>query len=67
MLLEEKSRLEKRKELVGVFYLEKGFKSFRCFMHLPRKKIVLNKKDAKEKKTSKGDYLNLSLMLSYND
>ena len=49
MLLEETSRLAKIKELVGIFY---------AFAQ-KKKVFILGAKDAKKKKTSKGDYLNL--------
>ena len=59
MLLEKKCRLEKRKVLVCLFYLEKGFESFKCFMICKEKEkkgfFYYYAKDAKEKKTSKGD------------
>ena len=48
------------------FTLKKDLKMLECFMHFPKKKVLVLRMQ-KEKETSKGNYLVLSLMLSYND
>ena len=52
MLLEEKSRLAKRKELVSVFYLKKGFMLLESvFISLREEKVLfLNSRIQKERK-----------------
>ena len=49
------------------FTLKEDLTVVRCFMHLSRKRILVFRMQKERKKTSKGDYLTLSLMLSYND
>ena len=63
-----KERLEGRFffALVDVFYLEKGFENVRVFYAFAKKKVLVLRMQ-KEKKTSMGNYIALSLILSYND
>ena len=69
-LKSSKEKIEGAKEfaLTDSFYLKEGFENYYRFYAFAKKKSFCFKcKDAKEKKTSKGEYLVLSLMLSYID